>query len=75
MANEFQDALDNVKELNGQSIHDTFVDKSKRLVKGSAAGAVVGLLYGWWSKKNVWVTATLGAIGGGAVNYFVFNND
>ena len=75
MTNEFQDALDNVKELNGQSTNDTFVDKSKRLVKGSAAGAVVGLLYGWWSKKNVWVTATLGAIGGGAVNYFVFNND
>jgi hypothetical protein len=73
MANEFQDALDNVKELNEESTHDTFINKSKVLVKGSATGGVVGLLYGWYTKKNVWVTATLGAIGGGAINYFLFN--
>lgn len=75
MANEFQDAMDNVKELNQSSTHDTFVNKSKVLVKGSAAGAVVGLLYGWYSKKNVYVTAILGAIGGGTINYFLFNEN
>ena len=77
MVKAFHDAVqqDNVKELNQSSTHDTFVDKSKVLVKGSAAGAVVGLLYGWYSKKNVYVTAILGAIGGGTINYFLFNEN
>lgn len=74
MANEFQDAMNNVKELNENSTHDTFMKKSKILVKGSAAGAVVGMLYGWYSKKNVYVMAILGAIGGGTVNYFIISN-
>jgi len=69
MANEFQDALDNVKELGGQSTHDTFLKQSK----GSATGLVVGLMYGWYTKKNIYVTAILGVIAGGAVNYFLFS--
>jgi hypothetical protein len=73
MANEFQDALDNVKELSGQSTHDTFLKQSKRIMKGSATGLVVGLMYGWYTKKNIYVTAILGVIAGGAVNYFIFS--
>lgn len=75
MNNEFQDAMDNVKELNQFSTHDTFMDKSKILVKGSASGAVVGLLYGWYAKKNVYVMAILGAIAGGTINYFFLKKD
>jgi len=75
MVNDFQDAMDNVQSLNAQSTHDTFLSKSQRVLKGSAAGAVVGILYGWYSKKNIYVTAILGVIGGGVVNYFIFNGE
>jgi hypothetical protein len=72
---EFQDALDNVKVLKSQDTHDTFIQKTKTTIKGSAVGVVVGLMYGWYYKKNLYVTAILGAIGGGAVNYFLFKRD
>jgi hypothetical protein len=36
---------------------------------------VTGLFYGWYAKKNLYVTGILGAIAGGAVNYFVFQRD
>jgi ABC-type amino acid transport system permease subunit len=72
---EFQDALDNVKTLKSQDAHDTFIQKTKTTIKGSAVGVVVGLMYGWYYKKNLYVTAILGAVGGGAVNYFVFQRN
>ena len=72
---EFQDALDNVKTLKSQDTHDTFIQKSRSTIKGSAVGLVVGLMYGWYSKKNLYVCGILGAIGGGAVNYFVFQRN
>ena len=73
--NEFQDALDNVKTLKNQDAHDTFIQKTKTTIKGSAVGVVVGLMYGWYNKKNLYVSAILGAIGGGAINYFLFKRD
>jgi ABC-type amino acid transport system permease subunit len=72
---EFQDALDNVKTLKNQDAHDTFIQKTKTTIKGSAVGVVVGLMYGWYNKKNLYVCAILGAVGGGAVNYFVFQRN
>jgi ABC-type amino acid transport system permease subunit len=72
---EFQDALDNVKTLKSQDAHDTFIQKTKTTIKGSAVGVVVGLMYGWYNKKNLYVSAILGAIGGGAINYFLFKRD
>jgi hypothetical protein len=75
MENQFQQALDNVKKLSSQDAHDTFVDKIRTSIKGSAVGLVTGLLYGWYAKKNLYVTGILGAIAGGAVNYFVFQRD
>lgn len=75
MENEFQDALDNVKTLNNESTHDTFIRRSQRVLKGSATGLVVGLLYGWYTKKNIFVTSILGTLGGGAINYFIFSRD
>jgi hypothetical protein len=72
---EFQDALDNVKTLKSQDAHDTVIQKTKTTIKGSAVGVVVGLMYGWYYKKNLYVCAILGAVGGGAVNYFVFQRN
>ena len=73
--NEFQDALDNVKSIKGQDAHDSFIDKSKKVIKGGAVGVVAGLMYAWYTKKNLYVFAVLGAIGGGAINYFLFERD
>lgn len=75
MENEFQDALDNVKTLNRESTHDTFMKKSQKVLRGSATGLVVGLLYGWYTKKNIYVTSILGVLGGGVVNYFIFSRE
>ena len=72
MENQFQQALDNIKKLGNQDAHDTFIDKVRTSIKGSAVGLVTGLFYGWYAKKNLYVTGILGAIAGGAVNYFVF---
>jgi hypothetical protein len=75
MENQFQQALDNIKKLGNQDAHDTFIDKVRTSIKGSAVGLVTGLFYGWYAKKNLYVTGILGAIAGGAVNYFVFHRD
>jgi di/tricarboxylate transporter len=72
---EFQDALDNVKTLKSQDTHDTFIQKSRSTIQGSAVGLIVGLMYGWYAKKNLYVSGILGAIGGGAVNYFIFQRN
>jgi hypothetical protein len=71
MANEFQDALDNVKSINNDSTHDTFLKKTKSIVRGSVGGVVVGVLYGWYTQKNIYVMAVIGAVAGGAINYFI----
>jgi uncharacterized protein YcfJ len=47
------------------------MDKAKQTIKGSAMGAVVGLMYGWYNKKNVYVYGVLGAVAGGLINYMV----
>jgi uncharacterized protein YcfJ len=65
---QFDDALNNVKSMKSQT-GDTFMDKAKQTIKGSAMGAVVGLMYGWYNQKNVYVYGVLGAIGGGLINY------
>jgi hypothetical protein len=75
MENQFQEALDNIKKLSNQDAHDTFVEKFRTSIKGSAIGLVTGLFYGWYSKRNLYVTGILGAIAGGAINYFVFERD
>lgn len=72
---QFEDALDNVKKLKSQDAHDSFVEKSKKVIKGGAIGVVAGLMYAWYTKKNLYVFAILGAIGGGAANYFLFERD
>lgn len=75
MENQFQEALDNLKKLSNQDAHDTFVEKFRSSIKGSAVGLITGLLYGWYTKKNLYVTGLLGAVTGGAVNYFLFHRD
>jgi hypothetical protein len=75
MENQFQDALDNVKKLGSQDAHDTFVEKVRTSIKGSAIGLVTGLLYGWYAKKNLYVSGILGALAGGSINYFLFQRD
>jgi len=34
-------------------------------------GAVVGLMYGWYNQKNVYVYGVIGAITGGLLNYMI----
>lgn len=65
---QFDDALNNVKSMKSQT-GDSFMEKAKQTIKGSAMGAVVGLMYGWYNQKNVYVYGVLGAIGGGLINY------
>lgn len=75
MENQFQDALDNVKKLGSQDAHDTFIEKVRTSIKGSAIGLVSGLLIGWYTKNNLYVCGILGALAGGSINYFVFQTD
>ena len=48
---EFQDALDNIKSMKDTTSHDTFMSTAKRTIKGSAIGAVAGLMYAWYYQK------------------------
>lgn len=75
MENQFQDALDNVKKLSTQDAHDTFIEKVRTSIKGSAIGLVSGLLYGWYTKKNLYVCGILGALAGGGINYFLIDRE
>lgn len=70
---EFQVALDKIKDLKDTS-HDTFMSTAKRTIKGSAIGAVAGLMYAWYYQKNLYVFGFIGAIGGGAINYFLIGD-
>jgi membrane associated rhomboid family serine protease len=72
---EFVDALSNVRNLKNQDAHDTILKKSKMAVKGSLFGLAIGLMYGWYYKKNLYVSGVIGAIGGGGINYLLFKKD
>jgi hypothetical protein len=68
---DFQDALDNIKSMKETSNHDSFMSTAKQTIKGSAVGAIAGLMFAWYKQKNLYVYGFLGAIGGGAINYFL----
>lgn len=65
---QFDNALNNVK---GMKDGDSFMEQTKKTIKGSAFGLVVGLMYGWYYQKNIYVSGILGAIGGGLINYAI----
>lgn len=71
--NEFEDALANVKTLKTES-HDSFMGTVKQTIKGSAVGAIAGLMFAWYKQKNLYVYGFLGAIAGGAINYFLIGD-
>lgn len=62
----YDDALNNIRSMKED---DSFIDKAKMTIRGSAFGLVVGLMYGWYHQKNLYVYGVLGAIGGGLINY------
>ena len=68
---DFQDALDNIKSMKETNNHDSFMSTAKQTIKGSAVGAIAGLMFAWYKQKNLYVYGCLGAIGGGAINYFL----
>jgi hypothetical protein len=68
---DFQDALDNIKSMKETNSHDSFMSTAKQTIKGSAVGAIAGLMFAWYKQKNLYVYGFLGAIGGGAINYFL----
>jgi hypothetical protein len=72
---EFVNALDKVKNLKNQDAHETILQKSKMAVKGSIFGLAIGLMYGWYYKKNLYVSGVIGAVGGGTINYLLFKKD
>ncbi len=65
----FADALQNVKSLNGEDPKNTFIQKISKTATGSITGLVGGLMIGWYYKKNLYVSALLGTLVGGAINY------
>ncbi len=71
--NEFEDALDNIKSMKTES-HDSFMSTVKKTIKGSAVGAIAGVMFAWYKQKNLYVYGFLGAIGGGAINYFLIGD-
>jgi len=75
MSNEFQEALDDVRKMNEVDTHDIFTNKVRSTIKGSAVGLVAGIFYGFYKQKNIYVTALLGALAGGTVNFILFTNE
>jgi uncharacterized membrane protein len=65
----FADALQNVKSLNGEDPKNTFFQKISKTATGSITGLVGGLMIGWYYKKNLYISALLGTLVGGAINY------
>lgn len=72
---DFQEPLNNIESLKNYNSHDSTMTKVKSTVKGSAIGLALGLMYGWYYHKNLYVYGIIGALGGGAFNYFLLNND
>ena len=63
---QFDDAINNIRSMKED---DSFIDKAKQTIRGSAFGLIIGLMYGWYYQKNLYVTGILGAVGGGIINY------
>lgn len=63
---EFDNAINKVKNMKEG---DSFMEQTKKTIKGSAFGLVIGLMYGWYYQKNIYISGILGAIGGGVLNY------
>lgn len=72
--NIYQDAINNIKRIKQSDASETFWEKSKLAIRGSATGLVLGLMYGWYFKKNIYFMAVIGAISGGVINYFYIEN-
>lgn len=69
MSNVFADAIDNVAAIKNNDPKQEIVKKFSKAAKGGFAGLVGGLMIGWYYKKNLYVSAMLGTLVGGAVNY------
>jgi hypothetical protein len=65
----FADALQNVKNMNGEDPKNAFVQKITKTATGSITGLVGGLMFGWYYKKNLYVSGLIGTLIGGAINY------
>jgi hypothetical protein len=71
----FADALQNVKDMNGDDPKNAFVKKITKTATGSISGLVGGLMFGWYYKKNLYVSALIGTLVGGAVNYYLVESN
>jgi hypothetical protein len=63
---QFDDAISNVRSMKDEG---SIVDKAEKTIRGSAMGAIIGLMYAWYNQKNIYVYGIMGAIGGGIINY------
>jgi len=75
MSNVFANALDNVKAIKESDPKEELVKKIGKTAKGGFAGLVGGLMFGWYYKKNLYVYAMIGTLLGGAINYYLFNEN
>lgn len=71
----FADAIQNVKNINGQDQKNAFVKKITRTATGSVSGLIGGLMIGWYYKKNLYVSGLIGVLAGGAINYYLIESD
>jgi hypothetical protein len=71
----FSDAITNVRNMKSSDNQNEFIKTITRTAKGSFAGLVGGLMAGWYYKGNLYVYGLVGTLVGGAINYYLFQEN
>lgn len=70
---EEKDYLKEVKDIVSKDKREILLLTTKASVNGAVTGLVVGMMFGFYKQKNVYVSGLVGAILGGVATALIVN--
>lgn len=68
-----QDFLAQAKDIASKDKREILMITTRASVNGAVTGLVLGLMIGYWKKKNIYVAGLVGAVIGGVSTSIIVN--
>lgn len=70
---EKNDYLQEVKDIVSKDKRDILLLTTKASVNGAVTGLIIGMMFGFYKEKNVYVSGLVGAVLGGVATALIVN--
>ena len=70
---EEKDYLQEVKDIVSKDKREILLLTTKASVNGAVTGLVVGMMFGFYKQKNIYVSGLIGAVLGGVATALIVN--